>query len=332
MTFKAKRAELQRKLLSAKAADVPSLALEVFQWQATHNSLYKSYLELIGCVPTRIQHVRDIPYLPISLFKNYQIQTGQWSAEQVFSSSGTTGSKTSRHYIRDIQWYHQVARQSFERAYGPLSQYCFLGLLPSYLERSGSSLIYMVDYFIQQSKYDQSGFFLYNTDSLLEIVGFCQKRQIPTVLIGVSFALLDLAEQHQPDLSGLIVMETGGMKGRRREMTREELHGQLKTAFSLEHIHSEYGMTELLSQAYSPGEGIFWPGPLMQIQTAEITDPFAIQKYGKTGIIQVMDLGNLDSISFIATEDLGRVHENGSFEILGRHDASDIRGCNLLIA
>lgn len=331
MTFEHFRSYLLPKIENIQKHNFDEVALEVFQFQATYNPLYKSYLDLISCKPTEISALSQIPFLPIQLFKKYTIQTGKWSAEQVFSSSGTTGQNTSFHHLRSKEWYQKMATKAFQHFYGLPKDYCFLGLLPAYLERQGSSLIYMVQEFIQLSKYNESGFFLYNIESLLEIVEKCQKRQIPTILIGVSFALLDLAEQYAPELEGLIVMETGGMKGRRKELTRKELHGQLQNAFGLDMIHSEYGMTELFSQAYSKGKGIFYPSPTMKILAHEVTDPFAVQKFGKTGVLQVVDLANVDTISFIATEDLTKVYEDGSFEVLGRLDASDIRGCNLLI-
>lgn len=331
MTFERFRSSLLSKIENIQKHNFEEVALEVFQFQATYNPLYKSYLDLISFKPTEISALSQIPFLPIQLFKKYTIQTGQWSAEQIFSSSGTTSQNASFHHLRSKEWYQKIATTAFHYFYGSPKDYCFLGLLPAYLERQGSSLIYMVQEFIQLSKYNESGFFLYNTESLLEIIEKCRKRQIPTVLIGVSFALLDLAEQHAPNLGDVIVMETGGMKGRRKEITRKELHTQLQNAFGIDAIHSEYGMTELFSQAYSKGNGIFYPSPAMKILANEVTDPFARQKFGKTGVLQVVDLGNIDTISFIATEDLTKVYKDGSFEVLGRLDASDIRGCNLLI-
>ncbi|TXB66601.1 acyl transferase [Phaeodactylibacter luteus] len=309
-----------------------ALSLEVFRYQAANNPVYRRYLNLLGASPGHISKVREIPFLPISLFKKHLLQTGEWQPERVFSSSGTTGSTASRHALRDPEWYRQQARAAFAHFYGPVEAYCVLALLPSYLERQGSSLVFMAEDFIRQSHYPGSGFFLYNTKALLESIHQCRKNGIPVLLLGVSFALLDLAEQHPTDLSGCIIMETGGMKGRRRELTREELHAELKTAFGASHIHSEYGMTELLSQAYSQGQGAFRPAPAMQVLCREVTDPLSIRPPGKSGALNIIDLANLDTISFIATDDLGRVLPGGGFEVLGRLDDSDMRGCNLMVA
>jgi hypothetical protein len=218
----------------------------------------------------------------------------------------------------------------FNYFYGPIEDYCVLALLPAYLERTGSSLVLMAQHFIERSKYPQSGFFLYNYGELIKNIKDCQQRNIPFLLLGVSFALWELSEKFEEDLSGGIIMETGGMKGRRKEITREELHKLFSTSFKVNDIHSEYGMTELFSQAYSKGRGIFYPAPTMKVLTREITDPLTLQKGGKSGVINIIDLANLDTISFIATDDIGRVQADGSFEVLGRMDASDIRGCNLL--
>lgn len=326
------RATLKERIERITAAEFEPLALEVFQYQAAHNPLYQRYLKLLGRLPDQVQGLDDIPFLPISLFKNHTIKTGEWEPEIIFSSSKTTGSVASKHLLRSGHFYQKSARRGFEKFYGSLENYCVLALLPSYLERNGSSLVFMVEDFIRQSGHPDSGFFLYNTDKLLQILQKCQKRQQPTILIGVSFALLDLSEDHPGNLSGITIMETGGMKGRRRELTREELHSQLCQAFQVEQIHSEYGMTELLSQAYSKGDGLFQAAPTMQVRTRDITDPFAQASAGRTGALNIIDLANLDTISFIATDDLGRVQEDGRFEVLGRLDASEVRGCNLMVA
>ncbi len=309
-----------------------ALALDIFRYQAQHNPLYAEYLKLLHIHPASVVDVQDIPFLPISFFKTHDVQTGAWTPAAVFSSSGTTAATTSRHFVRNLSFYLQNTQRNFEYFYGALQQYCILALLPSYLERSGSSLVAMTNYFIQHSPYLESGFFLYNVDELRRILLHCKKNQIPTLLLGVSFALLDLAEQHPLDLSGMIIMETGGMKGRRREIIRSELHEALCAAFCVPTIHSEYGATELFSQAYSKGNGIFYPSPTMRVHTRQITDPLAREKTGKTGAINIIDLANLDTIAFIATDDVGRVHPDGSFEVLGRLDNSDMRGCNLLVA
>ena len=323
---------LKRRVEDISKKKFNALALDIFLYQSRYNPLYRQFLNLLGTSPKGIKNIEDIPFLPIQFFKSRDIQTGAWKPSLTFTSSGTTASTTSRHLLRDPEFYKKNARRGFAHFYGPAGNYCVLALLPSYLERTGSSLVFMAEDFIRQSRYPQSGYFLYNTEELVGILADCKKNAIPTLLLGVSFALWDLAEQYSLDLSGITVMETGGMKGRRRELTRDELHHILKTAFQVEAIHSEYGMTELLSQAYSQGGGLFRPGPTMRVLAREITDPFAIQQPGKTGALNIIDLANLDTISFIATDDLGRVYEDGSFEILGRLDASDARGCNLLVA
>lgn len=249
----------------------------------------------------------------------------------IFTSSGTTGAKTSQHVVTDISLYEKSFLKAFEHFYGPVSHYCILALLPAYLEREGSSLVYMVDSLITKSRHSNSGFYLNNLDDLKKQLMLLQKKGQKTLLIGVSFALLDLAETMRFPLKNTIVMETGGMKGRRREMIRSELHQILKNAFGVEQIHSEYGMTELLSQGYSKGHGIFNCPPWMKVLIRDTEDPLSIQKSGKNGGINIIDLANLNSCPFIATQDLGKVHPNGSFEVLGRFDHSDIRGCNLMV-
>ena len=316
--------------LTEKTKSFSDLALEVFQFQAAGNYVYKSYLELLSINPNSISKMEEIPFLPIQLFKNHTIKTGVWPTQIHFASSGTTTQTTSVHHLRKLDWYENNCRYGFEEYYGNLEDYCYLALLPSYLERKDSSLIYMIDYFIRQSKYRESDFFLHDLEKLVMVIANLKSREIPVFLIGVSFALLDLAEKYDLDLSDEIVMETGGMKGRRKEITRKELHLSLKQAFKVEKIHSEYGMTELLSQAYSKGNGIFYPTSTMRVMSREITDPFQIQQTNRTGAINIIDLANIDTISFIATDDLGKVYSDGSFEILGRLDTSDIRGCNLM--
>jgi hypothetical protein len=259
------------------------------------------------------------------------VQSGDWEAETVFTSSGTTGQQPSRHFVRDRGFYLRNARRGFEGLYGPVADWCVLALLPSYLERRGSSLVAMADHFIQLSHRPESGFFLHDLDRLAEVLQDCRAVGKKTLLLGVSFALLDFAERHAMDLGGVVVMETGGMKGRRREMTRGELHALLKAAFRLDAIHSEYGMTELLSQAYAPGDGLFRPAPTLRFLATELQDPFQPVGPGRTGILNAVDLANLDTCAFIATEDLGRVHADGRFEVLGRADAAEMRGCNLLV-
>jgi phenylacetate-coenzyme A ligase PaaK-like adenylate-forming protein len=313
------------------AGSFDSIALELFQFQAQHNPVYHQYLKFLKIAPSTIHSLDKIPFLPISFFKTQKIRTGDWEPEVVFTSSGTTGSVTSQHSVRSLATYQKHSRQVFEQFFGPLSGYHILALLPSYLERQGSSLIYMVDYFIKQSESPHSGFYLHDLNALVKKLSELKSQNRKVILIGVSFALLDLAEKMKLDLAQCIIMETGGMKGRRQELTREELHGYLKNHFNVPKIYSEYGMTELLSQAYSMENGIFKCPPAMKILIRDISDPFSTPKTGQTGIINVIDLGNFNTCSFIETQDLGRVDPNGYFEVLGRMDNSDVRGCNLLV-
>ena len=250
--------------------------------------------------------------------------------EIIFTSSGTTGSVASKHYVTDLNLYEQSYLKGFESSYGPIDAYCVLALLPSYLERDGSSLIYMVNDLIDKSKHPYSGFFLSDLPKLESVLRELETQKQKTLLIGVSFALLDFAETFKLELEHTIVMETGGMKGRRKELIRKELHEQLKRGFCLQHIHSEYGMTELLSQAYSLGDSLFECPPWMKILVRDTEDPLSLLPKGKTGGINVIDLANVNSCSFIATQDLGKLYESGKFEVLGRFDHSDIRGCNLM--
>jgi phenylacetate-coenzyme A ligase PaaK-like adenylate-forming protein len=307
------------------------IALKLFRFQSSYNPVYKKYLHHLGVDPNSIRSIDEIPFLPISFFKTHSIVTGEWRAEEIFTSSGTTGSNTSRHLVHSLNFYQHHCEQIFQGFFGALQNYHILALLPSYLEREGSSLVYMVDYFIRRSGSEHSGFYLNNVDALLRKIDNIRRGDRQVLLLGVSFALLDLAETGKVDMSNFIVMETGGMKGRRREMTREELHEQLKSQFNCNQIYSEYGMTELLSQAYSQGKGIFRCSPGMKILIRDINDPFFSLKNEKTGIINVIDLANIYSCSFIETQDLGRVLQNGNFEVLGRVDNSDVRGCNLLV-
>lgn len=305
------------------------LALEVFHWQAKVNPVYREYIQFLGRSAQAVKHMDEIPYLPIGFFKSRTVRSIAEAPTKTFLSSGTTGAHASRHDLTDLDFYRQLARRSFERLYGPLQDYFVAALLPSYLERSGSSLVFMAEDFIDQSGDAESGFFL---DDLAGLSALLQaKRGKKVLLLGVSFALLDLAEQYPQDLSGCLVMETGGMKGRRTEMTRSALHRRLKEAFNLSQVHSEYGMTELLSQAYSRGNGYFEPATTMHVSIRQTDDPFSTERIGKTGGVDVIDLANLESCCFIQTQDLGRVYEDGRFAIMGRFDHSDIRGCNLMV-
>ena len=307
------------------------LALEVFNHQFNNNKVYRSFCDLLYVHPSEVKCVEDIPFLPIQFFKTHQVISSSNPIQRTFSSSGTTGSITSSHFVTDLNIYETSFTKGFEAFYGTPEDYVVLALLPSYLEREGSSLIYMVDAFIKQSNHPESGFYLNNLaelkDSLIHLDSIGKK----VLLIGVSFALLDLVETYQFNLKHTIIMETGGMKGRRKELIRDELHTQLKQGFGVDTIHSEYGMTELLSQGYSKGNGFYNCPSWMRILTRDTEDALSIQPMGKTGGINVIDLANINSCSFIATQDLGRVYNNGSFEVIGRFDHSDIRGCNLMV-
>lgn len=323
---------LQQQLFSIQTEQqFTDAALQVFRFQAYHNPVYKKFIKGLNIHTGSVTAVEQIPFLPISFFKGHQVVTKATKAEVVFTSSGTTGMITSSHYVTDVSWYEQSFRQAFQLFYGDIKNYCVLALLPSYLEREGSSLIYMAQDMITQSGNPDSGFYLYNHADLHAQLKRQQAAGKPTILIGVTFALLDFIEAHAIDFPELIVMETGGMKGRRKEMIREELHSLLCRGFGVKSIHSEYGMTELLSQAYSKGDGIFNCPPWMRIITRDTNDPLSFTENNHTGGINIIDLANINSCAFIATQDLGRVAGDGSFEVLGRFDHSDIRGCNLLV-
>lgn len=326
------RSQLLHQIQHINAQNFDQISLEVFHYQYQSNPIYQKFVQLLGKKPAEIKEVDQIPFLPISLFKTHQIQSGVWKEASIFKSSGTTASVQSCHYVKDLNFYLQNTVSIFEQFYGSVEDFTILALLPSYLERQDSSLIYMVDHFIKKSNSEDSGFYLYNVDDLaLKLQKLSQTPQ-KVLLLGVTYALLDFVESHPMKLpKDFIVMETGGMKGRRKEMLRKEVHEILKATFGLEQIHSEYGMTELLSQAYSQGEEIFYPAPTMRMLCRESTDPLSILPFGRTGGLNIIDLANLDSCSFIATDDLAKVYQDGSFEVLGRFDASDIRGCNLMV-
>jgi len=311
--------------------DFEALALKVFEYQYGNNAIYREFCSYLGKKTDTVNRLDDIPILPIEFFKSKKITVGDADHDILFTSSGTTGSQTSNHYVNDLTLYERSYLQGFEYFYGPISEYCVLALLPSYLERNGSSLIYMMDDLIRKSNHPESGFYLNNLEGLATKLNILDASGIKVLLVGVSFALLDLIDKHMFKLKNTIVMETGGMKGRRKELIRDELHTMLKNGFGVEQIHSEYGMTELLSQAYSKENGIFQTPPWMKVRIRDTEDPFTLQSYGKTGGINIIDLANLNSCSFIATQDLGKTYEDGSFEVLGRFDHSDIRGCNLMV-
>jgi hypothetical protein len=305
------------------------IAVELFQLQAIHNPVYRHYLESLRVNPKSVNTLTGIPFLPISFFKTHLIQTHHWKPEAEFVSSGTTEKTASRHLIRDMSFYLNHARRCFESFFGDIKHYHFLALLPSYLERKNSSLVAMIDHFIRESQSTYSGFYLTNYDKLLRDIEALRGDSRKVILWGVSFALLDLAE-FEPDLSHCMVFETGGMKGRRREVTRAELYETLKRSFHVGEIFSEYGMTELLSQCYSMGSGIFKPPASVRILIRETTDPFHVGTESVGGI-NVVDLANFHSVAFIETEDMGKIAGESGFEVMGRLDNSEVRGCNLLV-
>ena len=323
--------KFQEKLLEPQI-DFEQMAFEAFRFQALENPVYKLYLEKLGIVPSEINSLAKIPFMPIEFFKNHTVLCDGVSPEIVFRSSGTTGQQTSQHFVADLKFYHTLSQQLFQEVYSDLGQYQILALLPSYLERNDASLVFMIDNFIQQAG-KHSGFFLHDLPELVEKIELLTKEGASLMLIGVTFALLDLIEQHSIDLSGQIVAETGGMKGRRKEMIRADLHHVLQKALNVDAIHSEYGMTELLSQCYSVGKGVFKMSKSMQILLREMNDPFMpVQQVGRNGGINVIDLGNIHSCCFIETKDIGRLVSKDEFEVLGRFDNSEIRGCNLMVA
>jgi hypothetical protein len=307
------------------------VALAVFKHQFIHNKVYRSFCDLLYIHPSSVLAVEEIPFLPIQFFKSREVLSSLDEVQEIFTSSGTTGSSISKHLVTDINLYKESYLKGFSHFYGNIEEYTLLALLPNYLEREGSSLVFMVADLIQKSKKPESGFYLDNMQELVEKLTELDKTGQKTLLIGVSFALLDLIEMQQFNLKNTTIMETGGMKGRRKELVREELHAILKDGFGVTEIHSEYGMTELLSQGYSKGNGLFETPPWMKILTRDTEDALSINASGKNGGINVIDLANYNSCSFIATQDLGKVHENGTFEIIGRFDNSDIRGCNLMV-
>ncbi|WP_428224110.1 acyl transferase [Flavobacterium sp.] len=307
------------------------LTLKIFRFQYDNNAVYQKFCQLLKKDKSNVKRLVDIPFLPIQFFKTHEITSNDLVAQTVFTSSGTTGMTTSRHLVTDLSYYEYSYSLAFKQFYGNIEDYVVLALLPSYLEREGSSLIYMVDDLIQQTNNPESGFYLNNYDELIQKLIRLDAEGQNVLLIGVTYALLDLIEIHQFQLKNTIIMETGGMKGRRKEMIREELHAVLCDGFGVPVIHSEYGMTELLSQAYSLGNGVFECPPWMHILIRDPEDALTLLPEGKTGGINVIDLANINSCSFIATQDLGKMVSNNAFEVLGRFDHSDIRGCNLMV-
>ena len=307
------------------------IALKVFRFQYENNLVYREFCDFLKTDAQKVKSLEQIPFLPIQFFKSHKVVSNEKSIQATFTSSGTTGMSTSKHFVTDIFLYEESYRKGFSQFYGNIEDYAVLALLPSYLEREGSSLIYMVEDLIQMTNNPESGFYLHNHEELIEKLTRLDDAGQNVILIGVTYALLDLIEKHPFQLQNTIIMETGGMKGQRKEMIREELHEQLCKGFGVSAIHSEYGMTELLSQAYSLGNGVFECPSWMQILVRDTEDALTYVTDGKTGGINVIDLANINSCSFIATQDLGKKNPNNSFEVLGRFDNSDIRGCNLMV-
>lgn len=329
-TPEVERDSLVHRIYNINEKDFEGVALDVWKYQYAFNPLYRSYCDLLGLAPDTVQSLGEVPYLPIIMFREHVVKTGSWEAESVFRSSGTIGSIQSKHFIRDLNWYHLVAEKGFTSSFGSPGQYTWVGLLPSYLERSDSSLVDMVNHFMSCSGSAENIFIPNVGDEVISVLNAHKNRSNATVLIGVSFALLDLFERGDvPVWDNLLVMETGGMKGRGLEITREELYARLRKHQLKLRITSEYGMTELLSQAYSKG-GHYQPGPMMRIRMRDISDPLKLIDHGARGIINIIDLANIDTCSFVASDDVGISYPDGSFDVLGRVDNSDLRGCNLM--
>lgn len=313
------------------------MALEIFRLQYQHSDIYNNYVDMLHVDPLTVDKLEDIPFLPIQFFKSNAVTTSNFAPEIIFESSGTTGENTSRHLVKKMSLYTESFMESFKLFYGRPEDWCIIGLLPGYLERQNSSLISMVDHLIKASDHPHGGFYLYDYEKLYQALVYNEIRKQRVLLIGVTFALVDFAEKHSMKLNHTTVMETGGMKGRRKEITREEVHTFLKQKLGVQNIHSEYGMTELLSQAYSKENGLFRCPPWMKVLVREENDPFEITVRPSTikpsaGLINVIDLANIYSCCFIATDDVGKLYRDGSFEVLGRRDMSDMRGCSLLTA
>ncbi|QSE97161.1 LuxE/PaaK family acyltransferase [Fulvivirga lutea] len=320
----------EQKLIQASDKEFEKLALQVFQYQYKNNAIYHQYISSLGVNVENINQLEEIPFLPIQFFKSHSVKSGTWNEEEVFESSGTTGQITSKHYLKSSAFYRQNALNIFNQSIGNPSDYHIMALLPSYLERGNSSLVKMVKFFIDESRSEFSGFYLNNHKKLVDDINSALKTEKRILLIGVTFALLDIAEKFNIDLAGHIIMETGGMKGRRKEMTRMEVHTVLKKSFNVATVYSEYGMTELLSQAYSAGNGLYKSPDTMRILLRDLYDPFYISNSVRQGGINVIDLANVHTCSFIETQDIGRI-SGEFFEVLGRYDNSELRGCNLMI-
>lgn len=325
------RSELRERILHCNGSEFHDLALDIFRYQYNYNPVYGKFCKLTHRTPDYVHKLTDIPFLPIQLFKTIPIITASVKPLHIFRSSTTSSGTPGLHYIHDPELYRIISERSARRFPGDPSGFIWLGLLPSYLERKDASLIYMINHFMYRSGHKANGYFLYDHEKLADIIEQCESQQLPAVLIGVNYALLDFARSHPMPLKKTLIIETGGMKGHREEITRDQLHAILCNAFSKQDIGSEYGMTELLSPAWSDKDGIFQPGPVMRVFIRDLTDPLTIVEPGKRGAISVIDLANLDSCAFIATDDIGIAQPDGAFEVLGRMDASDIRGCNLMV-
>lgn len=324
------RDSLVRRIYDINEKDFAGVAMDVWKYQFAFNPLYRSYCDLLRVGPDQVQGIADIPYLPIVMFREHEIKTGNWKSEKNFRSSGTTGSIQSQHMVRDLDWYHRICRKCFQVPFDQPDQYAWLGLLPSYLERTDSSLVEMVHYFMECSKHPENSFFPQINEALITGLNTLRQLNTPTILIGVSFALIDLFDRTDvPVWDNLLVIETGGMKGIGKEITRDELYQQLQQHHSGLRIASEYGMTELLSQAYRTDDH-FHGGPTMRVYLRDISDPLRLIGAGQRGVINVIDLANIDTCAFIATDDIGITYADGGFDVLGRLDNSDLRGCNLL--
>lgn len=328
------KTQITDKIFSQTPNDFVKIALDFFHHQAKHNTFYGAYLEKLNCDVDRVEVIQAIPFLPIQFFKTQQIITREVelsmeTSSLIFESSGTTAQVNSKHFVQDAALYERSFMGAFEKFYGDVREYCIMGLLPSYLERGQSSLVYMVNDLISKSQHPLSDFYLYNHDELYANLQALEAAKQKTILVGVTYALLDFAEKYSMPLQHAHIVETGGMKGRRKEMIREEVHQILKSSFNLNDINAEYGMTELLSQAYSKGKGIFNCPPWMKVLVRDVNDPFQISLTGK-GVLNIIDLANIHSCCFIATDDIGEVFADGSFTVQGRLDLSDLRGCSLM--
>lgn len=324
------RDSLVRRIYDINEKDFEGVAMDVWKYQYVFNPLYRSYCDLLKVGQDEVHSIADIPYLPIVMFREHDVRTGNWVPEKIFRSSGTTGSIQSKHLVRELNWYHKICRKCFQIPVDKPEQYAWIGLLPSYLERTDSSLVSMVHHFMESSKHPENRFFPQISEEIITSLKLLQQSNKPTILIGVSFALIDLfARADVPVWDNLLVIETGGMKGRGREITRDELYQQLRVHYSGLRIAGEYGMTELLSQAYRM-DGHFHSGPTMRVYMRDISDPLRMIGDGQRGVINVIDLANIDTCAFIATDDIGIAYPDGGFDVLGRLDNSDLRGCNLL--